>query len=212
MSSRDISITTKSVASQYDRGCPVEKTIEFSSPAGGGLISFTLRDDRLDVHVYRQDMTVAVSAGEPGQPVSSGNLRMDRALYLAAKAYAAAWEARHMIVPNPNAYSCAWCDADIEQAAVEGAWYDVATADAVDSSGTASEAATECDDSPGGTDVPSPGKHIPGGELLVREARGWIADCFGGVDVADLSDRTVVEGVQRHYEGGWAAFVTASAS
>ena len=212
MSSRDISITTRPVAGHYDNQS--EKTIEFSSPAGGGLISFTLRnDDTLAVHVYRQDMTVAVTAGEPGQPVASGNLRADRALYLAAKEYAAAWEARHTIEPNPRVYSCAWCDADIAQAAVEGTWYDLATAGAVDSAGMASEAATGCDESPEGTDVPSSGKHIPGGEWLIREARGWIADSFGAdVDVSLLSDRAVIEGVQRHYVGGWTEFVAASGS
>jgi hypothetical protein len=115
MSNRDISVTTRPVASQYDG--PAEKTIEFSSPAGGGLISFTLRDDRLDVHVYRQDMTVAVSAGEPGEPVASGNLRMDRALYEAAKAYAAAWEARNttpdlIAVARRWALDCEWLDSD----------------------------------------------------------------------------------------------------
>lgn len=47
---------------------------------------------------------------------------------------------------------------------------------------------------------------------LIREARSWIADCFEDVDVAELSDAEVRSGVQRHYEGGWAAFVAATAS
>ena len=45
---------------------------------------------------------------------------------------------------------------------------------------------------------------------LYREARGWIADCFDDVDVAELTDAEVRAGIQRHYEGGWAAFVRAS--
>lgn len=210
MTKSKISVNTSPVADQYDG--PAEKTIEFSSPAGGGLISFTLTaDDQLRVHVYRQDMTVAVTAGEPGQPVASGNLRMDRALYLAARAYAAGWEARNTIEPHPSAFSCAWCDADIEQAAVGGGWYDVATAQ--DGDGLPSAASLECDEAPDGVDVPGQGQHVPGGEWLIHEARGWIADCFGAdVDVALLSDRAVIEGVQRHYEGGWAAFVATSSA
>lgn len=115
----------------------------------------------------------------------------------------------HTIVPNPSAFSCAWCDADIEQAAIGGGWYDVATAQ--DGDGLPSPASLECDEAPDGTDTPSKGHHVPGGTWLLREARGWIADSFGAdVDVALLSDRSVIEGVQRTYEGGWAAFVAAS--
>jgi hypothetical protein len=118
MSNRDISINTRPVASQYDG--PAGKTIEFSSPAGGGLISFTLRDDRLDVHVYRHDMTVAVSAGDSDEPVRSGNLRMDRALYEAAKAYVTAWEARAAAAAQAELISaarswaadCEWLDGE----------------------------------------------------------------------------------------------------
>lgn len=93
MSNRDITINTRPGAGQYDG--PAERTIEFSSPAGGGLISFTLRDDGLAVHVYRQDMAVTVTAGEPGEPVASGSTQMDRALYLAARSYVAGWSVRH---------------------------------------------------------------------------------------------------------------------
>jgi len=60
------------------------------------IISFTITpDDQLDVHVYRQDLTVNVTAGTPGQPVHQGNLRMDKALYQAALAFIADWESRH---------------------------------------------------------------------------------------------------------------------
>lgn len=48
----------------------------------------------------------------------------------------------------------------------------------------------------------------------LTEARGWIADSFGGTldavrngDYEQLSTEDVVSGVQRHYEGGWDAFV-----
>jgi hypothetical protein len=48
---------------------------------------------------------------------------------------------------------------------------------------------------------------------LIRAARGWIAGYpranLGPDDVADLTDAQVITGVQRHYEGGWAAFVAA---
>ena len=50
---------------------------------------------------------------------------------------------------------------------------------------------------------------LPGPEseaALYREARDWIADCWDDVDVASLSDAEIRAGVQRHYEGGWAAF------
>jgi hypothetical protein len=45
---------------------------------------------------------------------------------------------------------------------------------------------------------------------LIREARGWIADCqwgdIGPDDVADLSDDEVIAGVNKFFEGGWAEF------
>ena len=46
----------------------------------------------------------------------------------------------------------------------------------------------------------------------IREARGWIADC-GWPDmtrtaVRRLTAAQVVAGVQRHYCGGWAQFVS----
>lgn len=91
-----ISINTSPVADAYsDRNR--ERRIEFSSPVGGGLISFSYTpDDQLSVHVYRQDMTVTVTAGEAGEPVQHGNLRADRALYEAARAFVASWEARNI--------------------------------------------------------------------------------------------------------------------
>jgi hypothetical protein len=41
----------------------------------------------------------------------------------------------------------------------------------------------------------------------VREARGWIADCFGEKLAKRLTVAEVVAGVARHYEGGWAQFI-----
>ena len=91
MPKSDINVNTRPVADRYGN----EKIIEFSSPVGGGLISFVITpDDQLDVHVYRQDMTVRVTAGQEGQPVRQGNMRADQALYAAAKAFVTAWEAR----------------------------------------------------------------------------------------------------------------------
>ena len=92
MSTSEIRVNTSPVANRYSN----EKIIEFSSPVGGGLISFAITaDDQLKVDVYRQDLTVQVSAGEPGQPVRYGNLRLDRALYQAAKAFVTDYETRH---------------------------------------------------------------------------------------------------------------------
>ena len=43
---------------------------------------------------------------------------------------------------------------------------------------------------------------------LLKEARGWIADCFEYTDVDpdSLTDQAVRRGIDRHYEGGWAGF------
>ena len=92
MSENQITVNTRPVADQYGS----EKIIEFSSPVGGGLISFLITpDDQLSVHVARQDMTVRVTAGEAGTPVRHGNLRADAALYQAARAFVTDWEAAH---------------------------------------------------------------------------------------------------------------------
>ena len=92
MSKSQISVNTRPGADRYGS----EKVIEFSSPVGGGLISFTITsDDQLDVHVYRQDLTVHVTAGEEGEPVRHGNLRADAALYEAARTFVADYETAH---------------------------------------------------------------------------------------------------------------------
>lgn len=62
MASRKISISSNPVANNY--ACSNERIIEFSSPQGGGLIAFTLTEDRLTVDVYRQDKTVTVRVGK----------------------------------------------------------------------------------------------------------------------------------------------------
>jgi hypothetical protein len=86
-------VTTRCVANQYTG--PNERTVEFSSRAGGGLIALRdTSDGRLLVNVYRTDSTVdvttptsgfeadmlallrtlhrdMVSAGAVGQPVKS---------------------------------------------------------------------------------------------------------------------------------------------
>jgi len=60
MPSRKITINTNPVANGYTGRD--EKIIEFSSPGGGGLISFRLNDkNELDVSVYRTDDTVTVA-------------------------------------------------------------------------------------------------------------------------------------------------------
>jgi len=94
MSKSQITVNTSPVANRYGN----EKIIEFSSPVGGGLISFAISpDDQLSVHVYRQDLTVQVTTGETGQPVRHGNLRADQALYLAARTFVTDYETRHPI-------------------------------------------------------------------------------------------------------------------
>jgi hypothetical protein len=44
---------------------PNERIVEFSSPSGGGLISFREVDGGLEVEVYRHDDTVSVLGGMP---------------------------------------------------------------------------------------------------------------------------------------------------
>lgn len=40
----------------------------------------------------------------------------------------------------------------------------------------------------------------------VAEARAWIADCWGDELADSLTNGEVVDGVKRHYDGGWAQF------
>ena len=44
---------------------------------------------------------------------------------------------------------------------------------------------------------------------LIAEARDWIADCTWAddFDPYELTPEQVKRGIQRHYDGGWAAFV-----
>lgn len=46
----------------------------------------------------------------------------------------------------------------------------------------------------------------------VQSARDWLADCewsdLEEGEIDDLAPLVIVRGVQRHYEGGWAQFVT----
>jgi hypothetical protein len=41
----------------------------------------------------------------------------------------------------------------------------------------------------------------------VLEARSWIADCEWGDDTDDLTDIEVINGIKRHYCGGWTQFL-----
>ncbi|MFY1620090.1 hypothetical protein [Micromonospora sp. WMMD736] len=55
----DVKVNTSPVANNY--AGPMERIIEFSSPAGGGLIAFTTPGDgTLRVDVYQIDDTVTV--------------------------------------------------------------------------------------------------------------------------------------------------------
>jgi hypothetical protein len=44
---------------------------------------------------------------------------------------------------------------------------------------------------------------------VMAEARGWVADCqwADGDSGEHLSDATIQRGIERHYDGGWIAFV-----
>lgn len=54
-------------------------------------------------------------------------------------------------------------------------------------------------------DVPEPRRTASIG-VYVADARAWIADCWGD-DLADsLTNGEVIDGVARHYDGGWAQF------
>lgn len=48
----------------------------------------------------------------------------------------------------------------------------------------------------------------------LKEARGWIMDCvWADMDedqAAELTGEQIVKGIERHYEGGWAAFLVDS--
>ena len=64
---RSIKVSTRCVADNY--AAPRERIVEFSSPAGGGLISFMFGEDgtekTLSVCVYRYDRAVNVIDGGP---------------------------------------------------------------------------------------------------------------------------------------------------
>ena len=49
--------------------------------------------------------------------------------------------------------------------------------------------------------------------VALTEARAWISDCMWAdeVDVSGLTDAQVMRGVQAHYDGGWAGFVSDAA-
>lgn len=54
------------------------------------------------------------------------------------------------------------------------------------------------------------GTNTPVTPELVQEAREWVADCEWKEDPEDITeyaDSEIVRGVERHYDGGWAAFV-----
>lgn len=58
----NVKINKNPVAGGY--ASPGEKIIEYSSPAGGGLISFKVVDGRLTVDLYRHDPTVDIRVGK----------------------------------------------------------------------------------------------------------------------------------------------------
>jgi hypothetical protein len=118
------------------------------------------------------------------------------------------------VIPSPSAYECLFCGADIEQDDY-GQWGDIGTPGLPDGvpSGMWAQATVRCAAAAPLTADRTQKSHVPGGERLMRAARSWVADCewadLAGGDIADLSDIQVYAGVNRYYEGGWAAFVTA---
>lgn len=62
-----VNVNTSPVADRY--AGPDERIVEFSSPEGGGLVSFMVRDGKLIVDLYRLDDTVEVRV--PGSAVPS---------------------------------------------------------------------------------------------------------------------------------------------
>jgi hypothetical protein len=49
-------------------------------------------------------------------------------------------------------------------------------------------------------------------EQMISEARGWVADCEWADDfeVDELTAEQIKRGIERHYDGGWRAFVADS--
>ena len=45
---------------------------------------------------------------------------------------------------------------------------------------------------------------------LISEARGWVADCQWQDETDHLTDAQIKRGIERHYDGGWRAFVADS--
>lgn len=46
-------------------------------------------------------------------------------------------------------------------------------------------------------------------DIVMTEARDWLEDCFSDLP-DDLSDKEAKAGVDRYYDGGWAAFLRAT--
>jgi len=63
MSTRKVKVTLNPVANTY--AGTSERIIEYSSPNGGGLISFRLSDDgHLIIDMYREDESVLILVGD----------------------------------------------------------------------------------------------------------------------------------------------------
>ena len=62
-------------------------------------------------------------------------------------------------------------------------------------------------------DDDSPYAYGTGVAGLISEARSWLADCGWAdePDFAAMTDEQIRRGVQRHYDGGWAQFVSDAA-
>lgn len=48
------------------------------------------------------------------------------------------------------------------------------------------------------------------GDDAIVEARGWLSDCFGDEEIAELSDQYALLTVNHHFEGGIVEFLRSS--
>lgn len=75
---RKTKVNVNPIADKY-ANWPDERIIEYSSPAGGGLISFTLTDGGLVVDLYRHDATVDIRVGKADGGTDGRDVRVRKA-------------------------------------------------------------------------------------------------------------------------------------
>lgn len=109
--------------------------------------------------------------------------------------------------PSPTAGDCRYCGARIEQGD-DHLWADVTDGWDGELDPNRDEAdRLSCPKAPRRDSGLYPGLHEPVGAEEISAARAWISDSFSDVDVADLTDDEVREGVAGLYDGGWRSFI-----